>query len=90
MSVAKPGRFPRDRYCPVANKKTYFTYGEALAVLDTLAPACLDAVTGLRNLIGSVYSCDSCGGWHVSSRKFTIAKRRGRGKRRRGVVKRVA
>jgi len=75
-----------NRFCLAAHKRRYSTYGEALSVLDSR----LDKVTGMRSLIGSVYSCDACSGWHVSSRKFTIAKPKGRGKKRRGVVERVA
>jgi hypothetical protein len=75
-----------NRFCLSAHKRRYATYAEALSVLDSR----LDAVTGLRSLIGSVYACDYCSGWHVSSRKFTIAKPKGRGKKRRGVVERVA
>jgi hypothetical protein len=82
----------RNRFCLSAHKRRYSTYGEALSVLDRR----LDREGqnsdpfGMRSLIGSVYSCDYCSGWHVSSRKFTVAKPKGRGKRRRGVVERVA
>jgi hypothetical protein len=74
------------RYCPAARKLSYRTYGEALAELDFRR----DALTGLASLSTSAYSCDSCGGWHISRKRFTVSKRKGRGKWRRGVVDRIA
>ncbi len=61
-------------------------YASALAQVDTV----VDGVTGLRSLAGSVYPCDSCSGFHVSSRRFTLAKPKGRGKRRKGMVRHTA
>jgi hypothetical protein len=73
-------------HCPAEGKSKYDTYAEALGKLDSR----YDLVTGLSSLSGSVYPCDFCGGFHVSSKKFTLQKPRGRGKRRRGLVKRAA
>jgi hypothetical protein len=78
--------------CPETSKVRYLTYGKALAALDKVQDLAkpVDAVTGLRPLTGSVYSCDACASFHVSSRKFTLAKKRGRGKSRRGLVRKTA
>jgi len=51
--------------CPVAGKRKYATYGEALAKLETRE----DPVTGLATLAVSVYSCDYCGSYHHSSKR---------------------
>jgi hypothetical protein len=74
------------RYCPAARKRSYRTYGEALAELDFRR----DAITGIAWLSTSAYTCESCDGFHISRKKFTLVKPKGRGKRRRGVVDRIA
>lgn len=76
---------PRGAACP-SGKRSYTTYAAALAALVRL-----DGDDLLRGPVGSVYQCTRCeGGWHISSRKFTLAKRRGRGKSRRGFVEHVS
>jgi len=79
-------------FCTETSKARYTTYGEALIALDKVQDLAkpVDAVTGLRPLAGSVYPCDSCTGFHVSTKRFTLAKKRGRGKSRRGLVKKTA
>lgn len=69
--------------CP-SGKRAYSSYAAALAALGDL-----DDRGQLRGPVGSVYGCAACDGWHVSSRKFTLTRRRGRGKRRRGLVEDV-
>jgi hypothetical protein len=59
-------------------KIRYRTYGEAL---DALIERVGDP------LRGSAYECGACGTWHISSRRFTLNKTRGRGGMRRGIVK---
>jgi hypothetical protein len=64
-----------------ARKLRYRTYGDALGALMRLEkdrPA-----EGVR----SVYQCAACGDWHVSHKTFTLTKPKGRGKRRRRLVK---
>ena len=64
-----------------SGKRAFETYGEALAALNALA------VTGtMRGPIGSVYACTSCEMFHISTRVFTLAKPKGRGKKRRRLV----
>jgi hypothetical protein len=76
----------KDRYCPAADKKKYHSYAQALAKLDSH----YDQVTGLSTLSGSVYSCDFCGGFHVSSKKFTLHKPTAALAPALGLVERVA
>lgn len=76
----------RGAACP-SGKRSYATYGEALAELVRRGFAGDDL---LRGPVGSVYQCPRCDGWHVSSRKFVVAKKRGRGKRRRRVPEYVS
>ncbi len=71
-------------HCP-SGKRSYETYGEALGALVDLEDR-----GPLHGPFGSVYQCAACDGWHVSSRKFTLAKGKGRGKRRRGLVERAS
>jgi len=59
------------------SKKPYESYGAALAALIN---------KGGDPAQGSVYHCDDCDAYHTSSRRFTLAKPRGRGGTRRGVV----
>jgi hypothetical protein len=57
-------------------KHAYRTYAEALDALTRIDP----------EGVGSVYTCRSCGELHVSRRRFTLEKKRGRGKGRGGIV----
>jgi hypothetical protein len=57
-------------------KERHATYEAALAALCRIDPLG----------VGSVYECDDCDGFHVSSRRFMVDKRRGRGKSRRKLV----
>ena len=66
--------------CP-SGKRGYQSYGEALATLDRLAAEGI-----LSGPFGTCYRCPHCEVWHVSSRRFVVAKAKGRGKRRRGLV----
>jgi hypothetical protein len=74
------------RFCTVAGKVGYPTYAEALAKLALRQ----DRAVGVARLLGSVYTCPSCEDFHLSSRKFTLVKRKGRGKTRRRLLERVA
>jgi hypothetical protein len=58
-------------------KKPYPTYADALKALYT---------TVSRPELGSACPCDRCDAWHISSRRFTLTRTRGRGGARRGVV----
>jgi hypothetical protein len=69
--------------CPDSGKRGYPSYGEALDALIELEQR------SPRPGVGSAYHCSRCDSWHNSSRKFTIAKRRGRGTSRRGLVDEV-
>ena len=73
------------RRCPASGKAAYGSYGDALEALIRL-----DGEDLLRGPIGSVYQCASCDGWHVSSRKFVVVKKRGRGKARKKFVERIS
>jgi len=60
-------------------KKPYQTYREALAAMFELLE---------RPELGSVYPCDRReGAYHISSRRFTLIKPRGRGGARRRLVR---
>jgi hypothetical protein len=64
------------------HKLPFEYYQEALEYLDFK-----DRRGGANRLYGSVYLCPECDEFHVSSRRFTLAKRvKGRGKTRRGLV----
>jgi hypothetical protein len=58
-------------------KKRYADYAAALTVLFE---------KGGRPELASCYQCDGCGGWHISSKHFTLVKPRGRGGARRRLV----
>jgi len=58
-------------------KERYKTYADGLTALFEKVE---------RPELGGCYECPYCGDWHISSRQFTVAKYRGRGKTRRGVV----
>jgi hypothetical protein len=66
-----------------SGKRGYPSYGEALEALIELEER------SPRPGIGSVCQCSRCEAWHISSRKFTLAKKRGRGKSRRGLLEDV-
>jgi len=63
--------------CPATGKKVYADYAAALKALDTLIE---------RPELGSVYTCPTCGAFHISKRRFVLRKVRGRGKSRKGLV----
>jgi hypothetical protein len=63
-----------------SGKRGYESYGEALSALIELEER------SPRPGIGSVYVCSACDAWHISERRFTMAKRKGRGKLRRRIV----
>jgi hypothetical protein len=69
--------------CP-SGKRRFTTYGAGLAALEDL-----DARGRLRGPFGSVYQCSRCEGFHISSRRFTLVRRKGRGKARRGLLEDV-
>jgi hypothetical protein len=58
-------------------KLCHSTYAEALAALMRVEP---------DPLRGSVYTCTTCGEFHVSKRRFMLEKKKGRGKGRSGIV----
>ena len=64
-----------------SRKRTFETYASALQALDDLATRGI-----LRGPFGEVYSCENCGEFHVSSRRATLRRVKGRGKARRGVI----
>ncbi len=66
--------------CP-SGKRAYPSYADALAALVDL-----EARGQMRGPFGTVYLCPSCEQFHISSRRFTVVKPKGRGKRRRGLV----
>ena len=68
-----------------SGKRQFATYAAALAALEDLRARGL-----LRDPIGAVYECARCDGWHVSSRKYALSKKRGRGKTRRKILERIA
>jgi hypothetical protein len=68
--------------CPPSGKRAFETYAEALQDLDSR-----DSMDVLQGQVGSIYTCPNCGAFHLSSRYyFTLRKRKGRGKQRRGMV----
>jgi hypothetical protein len=67
--------------CPVTGKRSFDTYGEALAAYDELVKE-----GKLRADQGSIYTCVECGLWHISSKRFTLVRARGRGKTRKRLV----
>jgi hypothetical protein len=66
---------------PRGRKKRFATYQDALTEF-----ARLEELGVLRTDRASIYSCSDCEGWHLSSRRFTLVKPKGRGKRRRGLL----
>ena len=64
-----------------SRKRPFETYAEALAALIELA-----ARGRLKGPFGEVYSCENCGEFHVSSRRSSLRRVKGRGKARRGIV----
>ena len=64
-----------------SGKRGYPSYADALdALVD------LEARGQMRGPFGTVYTCQTCEQFHISSRRFTVAKRKGRGKSRRRLV----
>jgi hypothetical protein len=62
------------------------TYGAALEALIALE----ERFNRPSGAVGSVYQCSRCDEWHISSRKFMLAKKRGREKSRRGLLEDVS
>jgi hypothetical protein len=60
-------------------KRGHGSYEAALRHLMTLQP-------DPSLPFGSIYTCPNCSAFHISSRRFTLMKPRGRGKARRGLV----
>jgi hypothetical protein len=69
------------RLCPESAKRCFYSCADALAEFDRLV-----AEGRLDPMRGSIYTCTSCEAWHISSRRFVVARQKGRGKRRRGIV----
>jgi hypothetical protein len=65
--------------CPTG-KRPHGSYGAALAALIDI-----DRREGRADR-GSVYECEVCGLYHTSKRLFTVSRRRGLGRSRRGVI----
>src|SRR5918998_1111146 len=59
-------------------KRPYESYEEALSAMFELLE---------RPELGSVYECEPCGSYHISSRRFTLIKSRGRGGAQRRLVR---
>jgi hypothetical protein len=68
-------------YCPTDGKRKHSSYVAALAEFDRLV-----ALRGMDPSRASIYECSTCRAWHISSRRFTLTKPKGRGKKRRGLV----
>jgi hypothetical protein len=68
--------------CPSTGKRAFARYGEALAHLEGIER---DVENG--RMRGSIYTCVECGQFHVTSRLFTVWRKKGRGKSRRNLVK---
>jgi hypothetical protein len=67
--------------CSTSGKRKYPTYRDALVAFDRLVREGALSADG-----GSIYECLTCGAWHISSRRFTLTKAKGRGKTRKGIV----
>ena len=71
----------QERRCPETGKRSYETYSEALQALDRLQQG-----SEAAEKKGSIYTCLSCSQFHITSRQFTVWRRKGRGKSRRNLV----
>jgi hypothetical protein len=69
-------------HCAAHGKRKYESFAAALARLEAIQ----EGIGELEKLTGTVYSCDACSGWHVSSRRLIPVKPKGRGKKRRGAA----
>ena len=67
-----------------SGKHCYESYATGLAALEDL-----ERRGRLRGPFGSVYRCSRCESYHISSRRFTLVKPKGRGKARRGLLEDV-
>jgi hypothetical protein len=63
--------------CP-SHKVGYETSLQALATFDRVIT---------DPLLGSIYTCQSCGQFHISSRRFSAIKPKGKGKARSGIAR---
>jgi hypothetical protein len=68
-------------YCAAEGKQGFEQYADAIAYLERK-----NAKQGKDRMYGEIYSCPSCGNFHVTQRTFTLSKKKGRGKTRRGLV----
>jgi hypothetical protein len=59
--------------CSATGKRSYPTLADALDALEAVVE---------RPELGSCYQCLRCGQWHISKRRFTLVRAKGRGKRR--------
>jgi len=66
-----------------SGKRPYATYARALERLQDL-----EREREKGGWQGRVYTCDSCGAFHISRRMFDVWRRKGRGRTRRNVVRR--
>jgi hypothetical protein len=55
----------RSKACPETGKRSHTSYAEALTELERLEQ-------GSHEKKGSIYTCLSCGQFHISSQRFTI------------------
>jgi hypothetical protein len=69
----------RSKACPETGKRSHTSYAEALTELEQLEQ-------GSHEKKGSIYTYLSCGQFHISSQRFTIWRRQGRGRSRRNLV----
>ena len=67
---------------PRERKKRFATYGDALRAFVRLEKKGL-----IRPGLGEIYECLDCEGFHITSRRFTLVKPKGRGKRRRKMLR---
>jgi hypothetical protein len=64
-----------------SGKQAFSRYGDALQRLQAI-----EAGRSKGGWRGSVYSCESRGRFHVTGRQFSLRRKKGRGKSRRGTV----
>jgi hypothetical protein len=79
---SETSRPSKTRKCPKNSKDIYPTYADALAEIDMRNRG----AGFVQELTGSAFSCEACSGWHISKRRFTLTKKKGRGKQRRRLL----
>ena len=67
-------------------KQAFSSYGEALYGEALFRLQAIEAERSKGGWQGSVYTCESCGRFHITGRQFTIWRKKGRGKSRRGLA----